>query len=40
MFPAILPFRPDSAKAMLNYRVRNIEQAKVIAQSGGHQGAR
>ena len=40
MFPAILPFRPDAAKQMLNYRVRNMQQAMGIAQSGGYQGAR
>lgn len=40
MFPAILPFRPDLAKRMLNYRVRNMPQAMERAQEGGYQGAR
>ena len=40
MFPAILPFRPDLAKEMLNYRVRNMDQAMLKAQESGYRGAR
>ena len=40
MYPAILPFRPDLAKEMLNYRVRNMEKAVERAQDGGFNGAR
>ena len=40
MFPAILPFRPDLAKSMLNYRIRNMDQAMQRAQEGNYEGAR
>ena len=40
MFPAILPFRPDLAKEMLNYRVRTMEEALKNALKGGYRGAR
>lgn len=40
MYPPVLMFRPDLAKAMLNYRIRGIEEARDRAQEGGYNGAR
>ena len=40
MFPSILPFRPDLAEKMLDYRIIRIFQAKDRASQGGYNGAR
>ena len=40
MYPPILVFRPDLAKAMLKYRIQRIGEAQLRAASGGYQGAR
>ena len=40
MYPPILVFRPDLAKAMLGYRIQGIGEAKQRAAEGGYQGAR
>ena len=40
MYPSILPFRPDLAREMLNYRIRNMPQAIKHAMETGYKGAR
>ena len=40
MYPPILVFRPDLAKAMLAYRIQGIGEAQQRAAEGGYQGAR
>ena len=40
MFPSILPFRPDLAEKMLNYRIIRIFEAMNRASQGGYNGAR
>ena len=40
MFPSILPFRPDLAEKMLDYRIIRIFQAMDRASQGGYNGAR
>ena len=40
MYPPILVFRPDLAKAMLGYRIQGIGEAQQRAAEGGYQGAR
>ncbi len=40
MYPPVLMFRPDLAKAMLKYRIQCIEEAQIRAQDGGYNGAR
>ena len=40
MYPPILMFRPDLAKAMLKYRIQGIEEAQDRSAEGGYDGAR
>ncbi len=40
MYPPILMFRPDLAKAMLRYRIQGIEEAQDRAFEGDYEGAR
>ncbi len=40
MFPPIVVFRPDLAKAMLKYRVEGMSEALKRASEGGYSGAR
>lgn len=40
MLPAVLMFRPELAKEMLKYRIRNMGEAEKRAESGGYGGAR
>ncbi len=40
MYPPMLMFRPDLAKAMLKYRIQGIPQAQARARQGGYNGAR
>ncbi len=40
MYPPVLMFRPDLAKAMLKYRIQGIPEAQARARQGGYNGAR
>ena len=40
MYPPMLMFRPDLARAMLKYRIQGIDEAKARAAEGGYNGAR